>query len=90
MCLKRSRHRSPDKRSTRARGRQSYFGHPRMVETTTFAASGEEVISRQIHVETDEIPRDLSQQEFEEYFDIERTVAEVLKGDYKRVCVTSN
>lgn len=56
-----------------------------MAETTTFAASGEEAIARQIHVETEEVPNTPSQQEFETYFDIGRTVQEVLKHDYKRV-----
>jgi diphthamide biosynthesis protein 2 len=56
-----------------------------MTENTTFAASGEEAISRQIAVETDVLPQDLSQEEFEDYFEIERTVNEVVKHDYKRV-----
>lgn len=57
-----------------------------MTETTTFADSGEEAITRQIHIESDEIPQELSQEEFEAYFDIDRTVEIVLKHDYKRVC----
>ncbi|KIP03700.1 hypothetical protein PHLGIDRAFT_25997 [Phlebiopsis gigantea 11061_1 CR5-6] len=56
-----------------------------MTETTTFADSGEEAITRQIHIESDEIPQELSQEEFEAYFDIDRTVEIVLKHDYKRI-----
>lgn len=56
-----------------------------MAETATFADSGAEAIARQIHVESDEIPQELSQEEFEAYFDIDRTVEIVLKHDYKRV-----
>ena len=57
-----------------------------MVETTTFAASGEEAVIRQIHIETDDVPHDLSRKDFEDYFEIDRTVQDVLKHDYKRVC----
>ncbi|EKM51131.1 uncharacterized protein PHACADRAFT_177826 [Phanerochaete carnosa HHB-10118-sp] len=56
-----------------------------MFETATFAASGEEAIARQIHIEGDEMPRDLSLEDFEEFFEIERTVQEVLKHEYKRI-----
>lgn len=58
-----------------------------MAETTTFAASGEEAITRQIHVEKDEVPNDPSHEDFDDYFEIERTVQEVLKHDYKRIAL---
>lgn len=56
-----------------------------MAESTAFSASGEEVISRKIEVEAEVLPQDLSQHDFEEYFEIERTAQEVVKHDYKRV-----
>ncbi|GJE95962.1 diphthamide biosynthesis protein [Phanerochaete sordida] len=58
-----------------------------MAETTTFAASGEEAIARQIHVEQDEAPHDLSPNDLEDFFEIERTVEKVLKHDYKRIAL---
>ena len=60
-----------------------------MAEATTFAASGEEAITRQIDVEADVAPQDLSQEQFEDYFEIERTAQEVVRHDYKRVGTTA-
>lgn len=55
-------------------------------ELTTFAASGEEAITRTIDLEND-IPNSLPQDELEAIYDIARTVEEIEKGNYKRVSV---
>jgi diphthamide biosynthesis protein 2 len=54
--------------------------------TTSFADSGEGVISQKIETSPDLSASDLSAGEFAEYYDIERTVDEIVKGDYKSVC----
>ena len=53
-----------------------------MAENTAFSSSGEEVIARTIEVDQEDVPREES---LEAYYDIERTVQEISKGDYKRV-----
>ncbi|OCH91570.1 diphthamide biosynthesis protein [Obba rivulosa] len=58
-----------------------------MAENPAFAASGEEAITRRIDVTPNEIPGELSPEELEDYYDIERTVREVEKGDYKRIAL---
>ena len=55
--------------------------------TTSFADSGEAVISRKIDVSPDISASSLSTSEFAEYYDVERTVDEIIKGGYK--CVRS-
>jgi hypothetical protein len=55
--------------------------------TTSFTDSGEAVISRKIEVTPDVSASSLSAEEFVEYYDVERTVDEVVKGGYK--CVRS-
>ena len=52
--------------------------------TTSFADSGEAAISRKIEFSPDIAP-DLSPDEFAEYYDIERTVDEIVKGGHKSV-----
>jgi len=56
-----------------------------MIESTAFASSGEDVISRSIDVELDRSAANLSQDEFADYYEIDRTVEEIVRGDYKRV-----
>ena len=53
--------------------------------TTSFADSGEAVISQKIEATPDLSASNLSVNEFAEYYDIERTVDEITKGDYKSV-----
>ena len=54
--------------------------------SNAFSASGEDAIGRHINVETDETADRLnSHQEFEDYYEIDRTVDEIVKGDYRRV-----
>lgn len=54
--------------------------------TTSFADSGEAVISQKIEVSPDLSTASLSTDEFAEYYDIERTVGEIVRGGYKSVC----
>ena len=53
--------------------------------TTSFADSGEAVISRKIEGLPDISTSDLSANEFIEYYDVERTVGELVKGGYRCV-----
>ncbi|KAF7789170.1 hypothetical protein EIP86_000107 [Pleurotus ostreatoroseus] len=55
-----------------------------MAENTAFSSSGEEVIARTIEVDQEDVPREES---LEAYYDIERTVQEISKGDYKRTAL---
>ncbi|KAJ8469937.1 hypothetical protein ONZ51_g8656 [Trametes cubensis] len=57
-----------------------------MAELTAFSSSGEEAITRTIELH-EEVPTNLSPEELEDTFDIERTVKEIEKGDYKRVAL---
>ena len=54
--------------------------------TTSFADSGEAVISQKIETLPDLSAAILPAGEFVEYYDIERTVDEISKGNYKSVC----
>lgn len=54
-------------------------------EYTAFSTSGEDAITRTINVEADETADKLAEDEFDEFYEIERTVEEIVKGDYKRV-----
>ncbi|KAG6871324.1 hypothetical protein C0993_003497, partial [Termitomyces sp. T159_Od127] len=53
-------------------------------ENSAFATSGEEAITRTLDVHVDHITDRLSPSEFENFFEISRTVEEIVKGDYKR------
>jgi hypothetical protein len=59
--------------------------HQSMAENTTFSSSGAEVISRPVEVTTDDTADSLTVEEFEAYYDIDRTVSKIVEGDYKRV-----
>ncbi|KAI0683843.1 putative diphthamide synthesis protein-domain-containing protein [Cytidiella melzeri] len=54
---------------------------------TTLYASGEEVISRVIEVEDADIPQCLTPDKYAEYYDIQRTTAAIIEGDYKRIAL---
>lgn len=57
-----------------------------MAENTAFSSSGSDIISQTIHIEEqDARPKDLSEEDLPVYYEIDRTVHEILKGDYKRV-----
>ena len=55
-----------------------------MAENTAFSSSGEEVIARPIEVEQEGVPLD---EDFDAYYEIDRTVDQISKGDYKRVSI---
>ena len=55
-----------------------------MSATQTFASTGEDAISRSIDVQTQETPKHDSD-EFNLYYEIERTARLIEEGDYKRV-----
>jgi len=58
-----------------------------MTETATFSASGEEAIYRKIAPLLEDVPLDLSADKFEDYYDIDRTVSEIVRSDYKRIAL---
>jgi diphthamide biosynthesis protein 2 len=53
--------------------------------TTSFADSGADAITRSINLQSDEVVSHLPWNEFKDYYDVDRTVDEIIKGDYKRV-----
>jgi hypothetical protein len=56
------------------------------LETAAFSATGEDAITRTIDVHVDEIANHFaSELDFDDFYEIERTVDEIVKGDYKRV-----
>lgn len=56
------------------------------MEVTAFSTSGESAISRSIDIEVDETADQLpSSKEFEKFYEIERTVQEIVQGRFKRV-----
>ncbi|KAF9039326.1 diphthamide biosynthesis protein [Panaeolus papilionaceus] len=56
-------------------------------ETNTFAASGADVITRTIDVDIDTTADQLSQEEFQDFYEIDRTAKEIVQGDYKRIAL---
>jgi len=58
-----------------------------MAENTLFSSSGEEAIHRPVVINADELAlaRSLSPENFEEFYEIERTAEEISEGGYKRV-----
>jgi diphthamide biosynthesis protein 2 len=52
---------------------------------THFSTSGEDIIKKTIAIHADESTLTLSPSQFDDFYDIERTAAEILSGDYKRV-----
>jgi diphthamide biosynthesis protein 2 len=60
-------------------------------EHTTFSTSGEDAIKRTIDVQIDETTDLLSSsEEFDAFYEIERTANEIVGGDFKRVSQNSN
>ena len=58
-------------------------------EHTAFSASGESTIVQGLDVKPDTTADNLAPGGFEEYYEIERTANEIIKGDYKRVGLPS-
>lgn len=52
---------------------------------TAFSSSSEDAITRTIKVHPDTNADKLSAEEFNDHYEIEKTAAEILKNDYKRV-----
>ncbi|KAJ3485157.1 hypothetical protein NLJ89_g11921 [Agrocybe chaxingu] len=55
--------------------------------TTSFLSSGEDAIARDIDVKPDESADVLQPNEFEEFYEIERTAEQIVKGDYHRIAL---
>ncbi|KDR72825.1 hypothetical protein GALMADRAFT_73379 [Galerina marginata CBS 339.88] len=55
--------------------------------TTSFSSSGEDAISHVIEVVPDTSTDVLSPQEFDEFYEIERTVEEIVVGNYQRIAL---
>ena len=53
--------------------------------TTGFSASGDEAITRTLDVQADITASQLPPEEFDDFYEIERTAAELLAGDHKQV-----
>ncbi|KAG6889476.1 hypothetical protein C0995_001003 [Termitomyces sp. Mi166 len=56
-------------------------------EHSAFAASGEDAINRALDVHADTTADNLSSSDFEDFYEISRTVEEIVKGDYKRIAL---
>lgn len=54
-------------------------------ENTTFSTSGEDAITRSIDVEVDQTAQSLGLEDFEDFYDVERTANEIINGDHKKV-----
>jgi len=61
---------------------------PSDAPTTSFSSSGEDVISQTIEVAPDTSADVLSPEDFDKFYDIERTAEEIIQGNYKRVCIS--
>ncbi len=55
-------------------------------ESSAFSTTDESAISRTIDVKPDITADQLSAEEFDEFYDIQRTAHEIIEGDHKRVC----
>ena len=60
------------------------------VESTAFSTSAEEAITRTIDVSAPPPSQTLSAEQFEAYYEIQRTVREIVDNNYHRVCVFRN
>ena len=55
--------------------------------TSAFSSSGEDAITRVLDVHKDITTHSLSQSQFDDYYEIQRTTAEIIDGGFKRVRV---
>lgn len=53
--------------------------------TSTFSTSSENAITRSLNITPDDSSNHLSPEQFDNFYDIEHTTDEIIKGDYKRV-----
>lgn len=55
----------------------------------TFSTTGEDAITRTIDVHVDETASQfVSEQDFDDFYEINKTAEDIVKGDYKRVSCT--
>lgn len=59
-------------------------------EHTAFSTSGEDAIARKIDVQVNTTANILASTEFNDFYEIDRTAEEIIKGDYKRVRIPKN
>jgi diphthamide biosynthesis protein 2 len=58
-------------------------------EPSAFSTAEENAITRTINVTPDTAADQLPPEEFDNYYDIQRTSEEIVQGNYKRVCLDS-
>ncbi|KAF8173315.1 putative diphthamide synthesis protein-domain-containing protein [Pholiota molesta] len=56
-------------------------------QTTSFSASGEDAITRTIDISEEDVGPSTAGFEFTDYYEIERTAQELVKGGYKRIAL---
>lgn len=56
-------------------------------EHTAFSTSGEDAIARKIDVQVNTTANILASTEFNDFYEIDRTAEEIIKGDYKRIAL---
>ncbi|KAH9942803.1 putative diphthamide synthesis protein-domain-containing protein [Amylocystis lapponica] len=54
---------------------------------SAFSASGVEAIARTIHIESHPIQDRLPAHNFDDFYDVDRTVVDILKGDFRRIAL---
>lgn len=54
-------------------------------ESSAFSTTDDSAISRTIDVRPDTTASELSAEQFEDFYDIQRTADEIIQGDYRRV-----
>ncbi|KZT04025.1 diphthamide biosynthesis protein [Laetiporus sulphureus 93-53] len=57
-----------------------------MADLTAFSTAGEDAITRTVDL-GDDVPEEMSMDQFWDYYEIDRTVEEIVKGDYKRIAL---
>ncbi|EKM77173.1 hypothetical protein AGABI1DRAFT_101874 [Agaricus bisporus var. burnettii JB137-S8] len=55
--------------------------------TSTFSTSSENAITRSLNITPDDSSNHLSPEQFDNFYDIEHTTDEIIKGDYKRIAL---
>lgn len=56
-----------------------------VTENTAFSSSGQDAITQSLDVVQDLTTKGFNQEQFDEYYEIRRTVDEIVAGDFKRV-----
>ncbi|TFK67322.1 diphthamide biosynthesis protein [Pluteus cervinus] len=58
-----------------------------LTNTSAFSSSGEDAITRVLDVQKDTATHSLSQAQFDDYYEIQRTTSEIVNGDFKRIAL---